>query len=251
MRGSYKLHARAAFTPQADIYADKSALILEWLILEGQFRKNFSLREVCLAAGVSLGLTQKVFQVLIAKGFLKVSGLRTSKKFSFSKATTLLSEWLKSYHLLNKKRSYIYASGLTSRKKIIEAIEKSKLSKDVALALHSAAENHGRSNTNLKGLELYLLNPQKRTAFEKLLHLEPQERGYDVLLIEPYYRSMLRAPGRPENFLWQGEAQAKLAAAPPLLTYLDLYHYPLRGREMAEYLQKTELKRFFNGQAKT
>ena len=49
----------------------------------------------------------------------------------------------------------------------------------------------GLKNTNLKDLELYVLDPSVRAKLENALQLEPQERGYEVLLIEPYYESLL------------------------------------------------------------
>lgn len=105
------------------------------------------------------------------------------------------------------------------------------------LALHSATREKRMSHSNLDSLEIYLLDPKKRTAFEKLLELEPQERGYNVLLIEPYYKSWIKR-ARREGF----------RGTPDLLTYLDLASYPLRGREQADYLlQKSpELKALKN-----
>ena len=43
-------------------------------------------------------------------------------------------------------------------------------------------------------LELYVLDPTARSKLEDILQLEPQERGYEVLLIEPYYKSLLNSP---------------------------------------------------------
>lgn len=72
-------------------------------------------------------------------------------------------------------------------------------------------------------------DPLYREKVEKTLQLEPQERGYEVLLIEPYYKSW---------FLHRVEGSAGVSICPLLLTFLDLYHFPLRGQEQAEYLAK-------------
>ena len=84
-----------------------------------------------------------------------------------------------------------YHSGFQGKTELLDALKKSKLSQKVALALHSAAEAHGCKNTNLNTLELYMLDPSVRSKLEDVLQLEPQERGYEVLLIEPYYESLL------------------------------------------------------------
>lgn len=77
-----------------------------------------------------------------------------------------------------------------------------------------------------------------RSTLEDVLQLEPQERGYEVLLIEVYYESLLNL----------GVNQGKgLKVCPVLLTFLDLYHFPLRGLEQAEFMAERapELKRIY------
>ena len=106
------------------------------------------------------------------------------------------------------------------------------------MALHSAVEAHGYKNTNLNTLELYLLDPLVRSQLEKKLLLEPQERGYEVLLIEPYYKSLLKNTSG---------SNLDINVSPSILTFLDLYHFPLRGREQAEFMAERllELKRIY------
>ncbi|HQH28633.1 MAG TPA: hypothetical protein PLP17_14645, partial [Oligoflexia bacterium] len=69
--------------------------------------------------------------------------------------------------------------------------------------------------------------PENRRRLERLLQLEPCDRGYDVLLIEPYYSQIAAA---------RSEKKDGLLVSPPLLTVLDLYHFPLRGQEQAEHM---------------
>ncbi|MGZ3632939.1 MAG: hypothetical protein ACXWM7_01240 [Parachlamydiaceae bacterium] len=57
--------------------------------------------------------------------------------------------------------------------------------------------------------------------------LEPQERGYEVLLVEPYYKSLLQNACNSNQ---------ELNTSPTILTFLDLYHFPLRGQEQAEFM---------------
>jgi len=131
-----------------------------------------------------------------------------------------------------------YRSGFQNKEELLEAFKKSNLNKKVALALHSAAEAYGYKNTNLNTLELYLLDPLIRPQLEKKLLLEPQEKGYEVLLIEPYYKSLLRAACN---------SCQDISTSPLILTFLDLYHFPLRGQEQAEFMAERlqELKRIY------
>lgn len=222
------------FHAEYNIYADKSALILEWLLLNGINKTSFSLREVAREKDVSIGLVQKVFAQLVYQGYLKVTGVRTAKKFSLKKPQLLLEDWFAHYDITKKCKMWSYRSGLPDRNRIMQTARETEL--PVAFALHTAADILGISNTNLQTVEIYLREPKAREQVEQLLSLEPQERGYEVLIITPYYKSMLEAS------VAQG-----LTSSSPLLTILDLYHFPLRGQEQAQFMLEhmDSLKRIY------
>jgi hypothetical protein len=222
---------------QGNIYADKSALVLDWLLRKGT-KEKFSLREVAKETGVSVGLVQLVFNILAQKGFVQVEGVRTSKRFFFKKPKELLESWLEHYSIVKKCKMRTYLSALSGKSELLKALRQSGFDQNVILALHSAAEAHGYKNTNLNGLELYVLDPAVRSKLESVLQLEPQERGYEVLLIEPYYKTLIK----------QNVKRAKdIVACPLLLAFLDLYHFPLRGQEQAEFMAQhdPEIKRIY------
>lgn len=223
---------------EGNVYADKSSLILDWLFGEGFSKERFSLREVAKAAGVSLGLVQRVFNILVLKGLLQVEGVRTAKRFSFNKPKELLENWLENYSIVKKCKIRTYRSALSGKLEWLKALNTSGLGSEVILALHSAAEALGLKNTNLKGLELYVLDPSIREKVESVLQLESQERGYEILLIEPYYKMLLK----------QNRKDGKeIGICPLLLVFLDLYHFPLRGQEQAEFIAQRapDLKRIY------
>ncbi len=235
MKGRFLMSFRED-SAESNIYAVKSALILDWLLIEGIKRDDFSLREVAKEIGLSVGLVQRVFNVLVLKGFLQVQGLRTAKRFFFQKSKLLIESWLEHYSIVKKCRMRTYRSALAGRTELLKALKQSGLEQKTVLALHSAAEAYGYKNTNLDTLELYVLDPAVRERLENVLQLEPQERGYEVLLIEPYYKSFLNQPL---------EHDKSFKICPLLLTFLDLYHFPLRGREQAEFIAERapELKK--------
>ncbi len=223
---------------EINVYSDKSASILEWLLRNGIKRKNFSISEVHREIRVSVGLIQKVFNYLLFYGYLKSEGLATSKKFILSKPKELLVSWTESYNITKKCKMWGYSSAYRSRKELFDALKKFDLIEHVVVALHSAADLYKCKNSNLETLELYVLDIKNIPVIEKALHLEHQNRGYDVLLIEPYYKHMIRSCLHPEKQLHQTR---------PILTYLDLFHFPLRGIEQAEYLAENieEIKRIY------
>jgi hypothetical protein len=223
---------------EGNIYSDKSAVVLDWLLREGIKSRELSVRNVSKEAGVSLGSVQRTFGSLVLKGILQAEGIRTSKKFFLKDPKRLLEGWLEHYSIVKKCKMRTYRSVFQDKSELLEAIKKSKLNDKVALALHSAAEAHGYKNTNLNTLELYVLDPLVRLQLEKKLLLEPQERGYEVLLIEPYYKSLLKNTS---------DSALDFNISPSILTFLDLYHFPLRGQEQAEFMAQRlpELKRIY------
>ncbi len=220
-----------------NVFADKSALILHWLLLDGVEREHFTLREIVKEVDVSIGLVQRVFNILVVKGLLQVEGVRTAKRFSFRKPKELLDSWLENYSIVKKCKIRTYRSALSGKSEWIKALKKSALDRDVILALHSSADALGYKNTNLEGLELYMLDPSTREKVESVLQLEPQERGYEVVLIEPYYKMLIK----------QNIGGKDIGTCPLLLTFLDLYHFPLRGQEQAEFIAQRapEIKRIY------
>lgn len=223
---------------EGNIYSDKSSLIIDWLLLEGLAKEDITLRNVANETQVSLGLVQRVFEILVLKGILETKGIRTAKKFFLKKPKLLLENWLDQYSIIKKCKIRTYHSGYQDKEELLDILKQSNLNKKVSLALHSAAEANGYKNTSLETLELYLLDPLIRPQIEKKLLLEPQEKGYEVLLVEPYHKSLLK-----NNF----DAKKNINASSPLLTFLDLYHFPLRGQEQAEFIAERfpQLKRIY------
>jgi len=223
---------------EGNIYSDKSAVVLDWLLRDGIKNRELSVRNVSKEAEISLGSVQRVFKTLVLKGILQVEGIRTAKKFYLKDPKRLLESWLEHYSIVKKCKMRTYRSGFQAKAELLEAIKKSNLRDKVALALHSAVEAHGYKNTNLNTLELYMLDPLIRPLLEKKLLLEPQERGYEVLLIEPYYKSLLKNTC---------DLNLDINVSPSILTFLDLYHFPLRGQEQAEFMAERlpELKRIY------
>lgn len=225
---------------EGNVYSDKSSVVLDWLLREGIKSRELSVRNVSIEAGISLGSVQRVFGTLVLKGILQVEGIRTAKKFFLKEPKRLLEGWLEYYSIIKKCKMRTYRSGFQDKAELLEALKKSTLSNKVALALHSAAEAHGYKNTNLNTLELYVLDPLVRPQLEKKLLLEPQERGYEVLLIDPYYKCLLKNTS---------DSGLDFNVSPSILTFLDLYHFPLRGQEQAEFMAERlpELKRIYKG----
>jgi len=103
--------------------------------------------------------------------------------------------------------------------------------------LHSASSEifHIKS-TNLRLKEYYLPDWDLLPKIVSQLELQELDRGYELLLIKPYYSALIeKIKNDVHSSVWK--------KAYALLTVLDLCHFPIRGLEQAETLfRKTELK---------
>ena len=108
-----------------NIYADRSALILDWLLRKGVKKQGFSLREAAKEIEVSIGLVHRVFSVLVWKGILQTEGIRTAKKFFFKKAKLLLKSWLEHYSFAKKCKTRTYRSAFFEKAELFDILKKS------------------------------------------------------------------------------------------------------------------------------
>lgn len=75
--------------------------------------------------------------IIMRQGILQAEGIRTAKKFIFKKPKLLVESWLGHYNITKKCRMRTYRSGFQGKAELLGALEKSKLSQKVTLALHS------------------------------------------------------------------------------------------------------------------
>lgn len=217
-----------ATEPEIDIYSNKSSLILFWLLTNIEHLKNegFSLNELSRLTGTSAGLVHKIIKQLEYEGIVIAKGLRTSKKFFLKSPDKILLSWISEYNLTRKTKTKGYATfDVTSAKNKLSLLP----------ALHTASiEFFHLKTTNLKTKEYYLLNWKNLPKLTEQLGLSELDRGYEILLVKPYYSSLIEQVYK--------DSEKKWIQAYEVLTVLDLLHFPLRGIEQAETLfRKSEV----------
>lgn len=217
-----------AIPPEIDIYSNKSSLILFWLLTNiDQFKnEGFSLNELSRLTGTSTGLVHKIIKQLEYEGIVISKGLRTSKKFFLKSPDKILLSWIGEYNLTRKTKTKGYAAfDITTTKNKLNLLP----------ALHTASiEFFNLKTTNLKTKEYYILNWKNLPKMTEPLGLTELDRGYEVLLIKPYYTSLIEKIYKDADKNWM--------QAYEILTVLDLLHFPLRGIEQAETLfRKSEV----------
>ncbi|MBX2989426.1 MAG: hypothetical protein KF802_16175 [Bdellovibrionaceae bacterium] len=210
---------------EIDVFSNKSALVLFWLIAchEELKTKGFSINEMARQTDLSVGLVHKVVHQLEDQGVVLSQGLRTRKTFHLKAAEKLLQAWVARYSLLKKTKTM--GLSLTSS----QTPEWKKIG--LWPALHTAAsELFQLKTTNLRTMEYYLPNWNKLEKVVDTLKARELDRGYELLLIKPYYSALLNRVSQSDSGPW--------LKAYYLLTILDLCHFPLRGIEQAESLYR-------------
>ena len=98
---------------EGNIYADKSALILDWLLREGVkkiFLKRSSQRNRSKHRSGSA-----CFWYFGFEGTSQTEGMRTAKKFFFKKSKHLLESWLDHYSIVKKCKMRTYRSAFQKK----------------------------------------------------------------------------------------------------------------------------------------
>jgi len=155
--GCSYLFSSNASDMECNIFANKSSVILHWLLLASVDEKIFSIREVVTKLILSVGLVQKVFSMLVQKEILQTDGFRISKRFMLKNPSLLLELWKDYYDITEKCKIFSYRSAIQDPKEIFQILTENNLQKNLSLTLHVGADAYGCKNSNLNTLEFYLL----------------------------------------------------------------------------------------------
>mgnify|MGYP003394139995 FL=1 len=166
------------------------------------------------------------------KGF--VGGIRSGRLAHsvLQNKEELLEEWLKVYKFeLNEAHLYYSArEDILSRLK--EYFAAKNESKKYALTLHTGA-NFITHYVNTPTIYCYLSAEKFKNAsldLRQSLDLKELKKGGNIYLIKPYYKN---------TAFFNTQTIKGYNVVSDLQLYLDLYHFPQRGRDHAEYLLKT------------
>ena len=212
------------------IFSDKASLVLrEMLRYPG---REWVVRDFEKELGVGRGWAAKVLALLREKGYLKGEARGRAAFAVLRKGGDLIQEWARDYDFaLNKAHAY-YASDAELLPKIKQFFNRQAKNKTYAFTLHTGA-NLITNFVRTPSVYLYL-HPEdfKKVSLglRQALDLKELKKGGNVYLIEPYYKKSVffglqKIKGYP--------------VVSRLQLYLDLYHFPERGREHAEYLERT------------
>jgi len=211
------------------IFSDKATIVIRAMLSEPErkwvardFEKDFKVGRSRAAAVLSI-LRKKGFVGGIRSGRLAHSVLLDKK--------SLLDEWLKFYSFeLNKTHLY-YSSSENILPRLKDYFERKRLRDGYALTLHTGA-NFITHYVNTQAVYCYLRSENFAKVsldLRQTLDLKELKKGGNFYLIRPYYKN---------SAFFNVKKIRGYNIVSYLQLYLDLYNFPQRGREHAQYLLK-------------
>ncbi len=202
--------------PDRSPFADRASLVLRFLFAEGQAG---GVRELARAVGMNPGYVSRIVRSAEELGYVRI--LR-NRSILLVAPEEVIGDWVSRYHW---KRNRISHFTLPERGGEDTLIARLKESQNAALTMHAGA-NLIDNYVNYRGWHIYCRTAHEQTALEKDLALTLVKSGAgDVILMQPYYRETISYGLRFLN---------GIPVVSDLQLYLDLFHFPVRGRETAE-----------------
>ena len=219
--------ARAA--RRADPFSDRNSLVPRALLSHPG--RSWGVRELAEQAGVAVGTASQVVQSLARSGVVEFRRTGRSACVRVPDPRLLLEQWVSAYSWLRNDMVALRAPvGDVSR--FVRRLPRLLEDRLWALTLQAGASRIA-PHASWDRVHAYVAVDSPADLFRvgERHGWEPAEDGR-LVLMKPYYRTAV----------WRDVRQAGgIPVVDPLQLVLDLWHYPLRGREQAEHLLETVL----------
>jgi hypothetical protein len=212
------------------LLGDKANIIIRAMLAQPD--RKWVARDFEKELGVGRARAATVLSALRTKGF--VGGVR-SGRLAYSvlqNREELLEEWLKVYKFEINEAHLYYAPRENILSRLKEYFASRNGSKKYALTLHTGA-NFITNYVNTPTMYCYLPAENFENAsldLRQALDLKELKNGGNFYLIKPHYKTAV---------FYNTQTMKGYNVVSDLQLYLDLYHFPQRGRDHAEYLLKT------------
>jgi len=213
------------------LFSDKASLVVRSALDNpGQPQK---VRDLSRRLGLSPAWVSQVLRRLISAGY----AARVGDGTVISRPLDLLADWAESYRFERRNDVRSFFCEAPSPQQVIARV--ASVPADAvgryALTLHAGASLVAPF-AEFHEVHIYVDPHGLREATERqwteALDLRPVEAGGNVYLTWPYYQEGAFYGSRDINGVW---------VVSDIQLYVDLYNYPIRGREQADYLLRNRL----------
>lgn len=220
---------------QRDLFSDKASLVLRVLLNTHSPLGVRQIADMVSSRGdhvqLSPGYVSKVVKELERRGY----AARRDGGIVLRHAKELLDDWVVSYRRRRNPVAWSYFIPAPSVESVMPRLADVFNSRNVdyVFAGHAGASLVDR-HADFDVVDLYVKNPEDADAALSSLGARRVDRGGNVRVLRPYYRE--------SAFFDAQMPRGPMRVASDMQLYLDLYDYPVRGREQAEHLYERRLR---------
>ncbi len=208
-------------------FSDKASLILRTMLEHKN--KAWGTRELAQSVALDPGFVSRIAREMESRAYI----VRSDSKLLLQNRERILEDWVHEYdYRKNRERRYFCLA--QSPQEILGKISSLNIPKEIgyALGLHAGA-NLVAPHAVYNEVHIYVRNEEALNYCVKHLRLEAVDRGANLVFLMPYYGHSVFFSKQLVSNLW---------TVSDIQLYLDLYNFPVRGREQAEYLYEKRLK---------
>lgn len=202
---------------QKKIFTTKSTWIIRKMLAEPN--RQWKFEDLSEVTGVSLGQIYKTIDRLASEEFAQ----KKRGSITLSNPNELLDAWSKFYKF-DKQKIIGYYCPLPNQELILKALKNVPVD-EYALTLGAAASLVAPF---VRSSDVFIYYQEDPDILIKSLKLKPVEFGGNVSLVMP----------KDEGVFFDCQKRKGLSIVSIIQLYLDLYNYPMRGREQAEHLRE-------------
>ena len=192
--------------------------------------RQWGVRELAQKLALDPGYVSRMAKSLEASSYVS----RSNRKLNIRFPKEILEDWVRLYNFKKNELNpfFIQAPSVDS---ILQHLRKIRIARKMKYALSvQAGASLVAPHAVYKEVHLYVENQQGIKYFIEKLDLRSAPQGANLVLMLPYYKHSVFYDSREIN---------GLRVVSDIQLYLDLYSYPVRGREQATYLFDKRLKR--------
>ena len=213
------------------LFSDKASLALRTMLESPH--KPWGARELERATGVSVSWVWEVLVGLVKAGY----AARTNREIYISRPLDLLEDWAESYYFSRQNDVDSFFCDAPTPEALISRIVaiSGAGERRYALTLHAGASLVAPF-AKFHEVHMYVDPWEHRVETGRFwidaLELEKVDRGGNIYLVWPYYKHGAFYGVRKVN---------GVLVVSDIQLYIDLYNFPIRGREQAEHLMRKRL----------
>jgi hypothetical protein len=211
-------------------FSDKASLILRAMLKETGH--HWGIRELAQKTGLNPGYVSRIAEEIEKRNYI----VRAENKLRLRSPEGVLDDWVRIYNL-KKNKLFKYFCMAKSSSDILANLRKIEIPENIGYALSVQVGASLIAPYSLfTEIHIYIRSHKDIEFFENQLKLSSADQGANFVIMLPYYKN---------SIFFDSRIVENLRVVSDIQLYLDLYQYPIRGREQAEHLFDEQLKELF------